>query len=111
MMNLIDVEVLNDSNITKYISLLRKTSSKPIKELKQAIESGKPVIECDYYDTGELKSLVNIIEQLLSLGASIKINENNREITLEMVKNLIETYEGIAKDREEMDELLFGDDD
>ncbi|WAJ16954.1 hypothetical protein OU809_09430 [Bacillus paralicheniformis] len=111
MMDLIYVEVLNDSNITKYISLLRKTSSKPIKELKQAIELGKPVIECDYYDTEELKLLVIIIEQLLSLGASIKIYENDREITLEMLKNLIETYEGIAKDREEMDELLFGDDD
>ncbi|AAU23745.1 hypothetical protein MOE82_02000 [Bacillus licheniformis] len=83
-MDFIYVEVLNDSNITKYISLLRKTSSKPINELKQAIETGKPVIECDYYDTEELKSLVIIIEQLLSLGASIKIYENDREITLEM---------------------------
>ncbi|MFT0803486.1 hypothetical protein VSK91_19090 [Bacillus swezeyi] len=55
-------------------------------------------------------TIVNIIEQLLSLGASIN-KENDREITLEMLKNLIETYEGIAKDREEMDELLFGDDD
>ncbi|TWJ59815.1 hypothetical protein CHCC5022_3939 [Bacillus paralicheniformis] len=45
------------------------------------------------------------------MGASVKIYENDREITLEMLKNLIETYEGIAKDREEMDELLFGDDD
>ncbi|ASB89485.1 hypothetical protein CHH92_05150 [Bacillus sonorensis] len=108
-MDLIYVEVLNDSNIRKYISLLRKTSSQPIKELKQAIESGKPVIECDYYDTEELKSLVNTIEQLLSMGASIKIYENDREITLEMVKNLIETYKGIAKEREEMDELIFGE--
>ncbi|AKQ73402.1 hypothetical protein SFC27_03475 [Bacillus licheniformis] len=80
-MDFIYVEVLNDSNITKYISLLRKTSSKPINELKQAIETGN---ECDYYDTEELKSLVIIIEQLLSLGASIKIYENDREITLEM---------------------------
>jgi len=43
------------------------------------------------------------------MGATIKIFEDDEEITLEMVKNLIETIEGVAKDREELDNLMFDD--
>lgn len=102
--------VLNDSSINKYIPLLRKVTSKPISEIKHAIKLEKPVIECDYYDENQLLTLVKSSEQLPSLGAKIKIYENEREISLEMVKNLIETYVGIAEDRERLDDILFGND-
>ena len=37
-MELIKLIVQNDSTINKYIPLLRKVTSKPISEIKQAIE-------------------------------------------------------------------------
>ncbi|WP_255261254.1 hypothetical protein [Bacillus pseudomycoides] len=49
-------------------------------------------------------------EELLSMGASIKIYEEEEWITLEMVRNLIGTIEGIAKDREAIDNVMFRDD-
>ncbi|AWC32958.1 hypothetical protein ACRS52_21020 [Bacillus cytotoxicus] len=109
-METINLVVLNDSNANKYIPLLRKKTSKSISDIKQNISMGNPVIECDYYDEEELKFLVTSAEELLLMGASIKIYEDEEEITLEMVKNLIETIEGVARDREEMDKLMFDDD-
>jgi hypothetical protein len=109
-METINLVVLNDSNANKYIPLLRKKTSKSISDIKQNISMGNPVIKCDYYDEEELKFLVTSAEELLLMGASIKIYEDEEEITLEMVKNLIETIEGVARDREEMDNLMFDDD-
>lgn len=109
-MDTINLVVLNDSNANKYIPLLRKKTSKSISDIKQNISMGNPVIECDYYDAEELEFLVASAEELLLMGASIKIYEDEEEITLEMVKNLIGTIEGVAKDREEMDKLMFDDD-
>lgn len=48
---------------------------------------GNPVIECDYYDAEELKSLITSVKELLLMGACINIYEYEEEITLEMVKN------------------------
>lgn len=106
-MESIDLIVLNDTHINKYITVLRKATGKPIGEIKDSILKSIPVLKCDYYDQEELSNLVKIVERLSSLGAKIEIYESNREISVEMVKNLIDTYEGIARDRERMDDLLY----
>jgi hypothetical protein len=108
-METINIVVLNDSNTNKYIPFLRKKTSKSISDLKQDISMGNSVIECDYYDADELKFLVKSAEELKVMGASIKIYEDEEEITLDMVKNLIDTIEGVARDREEMDRLMSDD--
>lgn len=83
---------------------------KEVSDLKEDISMGNPVIECNYYDAEELKSLVASVNELLQIGARIKIYENKVEITLKKVKNLIEAIEGIAKDREKIDNLMFDED-
>ncbi|PGZ95420.1 hypothetical protein COE51_20325 [Bacillus pseudomycoides] len=109
-MNTINLVVLNDSTSNKYIPLLRKKTFKSISEIKQDINTEKPVIECNYYDTDQLRSLVRVVEELISMGARIEIYENEEMITLKMVKNLIEAAKEIAKYREEIDDLMFEDD-
>ncbi|PFE00003.1 hypothetical protein COE15_22875 [Bacillus cereus] len=74
------------------------------------MKTEKPVMECNYSDADQLKSLVRFAEELLSMGASIKLYEEEELITLEMVRNLIETIEGVAKDRGAIDNVKFGDD-
>lgn len=106
-METINLVILNDSNPNQYIPLLRKKTSKSISDLRKNISLEKPVIESDYYDAEELKNLVKVAEDLLSLGANIKIFEDKEEITIDMVKNLIDTIEGVAKDRENIDKLMF----
>ncbi|USL40185.1 hypothetical protein [Priestia megaterium] len=109
-MHTISLVVLNDSNVNKYIPLLRQKTFKFISDIKQNISMRNPVIECDYYDAEELELLVASAEELLLMGASIKIYEDEEEITLKMVKNSIKTIEDVAKDREEVDSLMSNDD-
>ncbi len=74
------------------------------------MKTEKPIMECNYSDADQLKSLVRFAEELLSMGASIKLYEEEELITLEMVRNLIGTIEGVAKDSEAIDNVKFGDD-
>ncbi|MEH7457395.1 hypothetical protein V7183_09150 [Bacillus sp. JJ1127] len=106
----VNLVVLNDSNSNKYLPLIRKKTSKSISEIKQNMKTEKPVMECNYDDADQLKSLVKSAEELIAMGASIKMYEDEALITLEMVRNSIETIEGIAKYREEIDNLMFGED-
>ncbi|SFH96055.1 MULTISPECIES: hypothetical protein [unclassified Bacillus (in: firmicutes)] len=40
----------------------------------------------------------------------LRSHKDEGVVTLEMVKNLIEAIEGIAKDRRKIDNVMFGDD-
>ncbi|MED3897470.1 DUF600 family protein [Priestia aryabhattai] len=108
-MHTISLVVFNGSNVNKYIPLLRQKTLKSISDIKQNISMRIPVIVCDYYDAEALEGLVASAEELLLMGASIKVYEDEEEITLNMVKNLIKMTEGIAKDREEMDNLVLNE--
>lgn len=95
----VNVVVLHNLNSNKYLPLIRKKTSKLISEIKQNMKTEKPVIEYNYDDADQLKSLVKSAEELLAMGASIKIYEGEELITLRMARNSIKTIEGIAKYR------------
>ena len=46
-------------------------------------------------------------ENLKKLGAHIYLYEGNHEVSMEFLSNTIESYKGIAEDREKIDELMF----
>ena len=44
-----------------------------------------------------------LLESLETLGAQIFLYEGNREVSMEFLSNTIESYKGIAEDREKID--------
>ena len=72
-METINLVILDNSDVNKYIPVLRKQTSKSMSEIKKDIVAGESVIEYDYYDADELTSLVTTSEELLLMGADIKI--------------------------------------
>jgi hypothetical protein len=49
------LKIDNDSNKLKYVSIIRKNNGESIQSIKKDIEDNKVVLECDYFDTDELK--------------------------------------------------------
>ncbi|KHD37941.1 hypothetical protein NL50_00045 [Clostridium acetobutylicum] len=109
-MDTISVKVQNDGNINKYISIIRKETGKSIAEIKKAIENSDKIIECDYYESEEINRVILVIEYLIKSGAKVEIYEDNSISTLEKLKNLVSTYEEIRREREALDEIMYGDD-
>ncbi|HLR34077.1 MAG TPA: hypothetical protein VK071_01975 [Tissierellales bacterium] len=56
-MVLMRLKIEYDENILRYISVIRKNSALSIREIKKRIENNDVVLECDYFDTDELKKL------------------------------------------------------
>lgn len=69
-----------------------------------------PVLKCNYINyPEELEALYSLGIQLKLLGATLTIFEDNREVSLEIVKNQIESHKKILEQIAEMDELELDD--
>ena len=80
-----------------------------IGDIKNNIQRGEVLLECNYLDLEELIKMRTLLESLETLGAQIFLYEGNREVSMEFLSNTIESYKGIAEDREKIDELMFSD--
>ncbi len=106
-MDLVQIKIKKDSNIVRYISLIRKfDSSISIKDIKRNIANNDFVIEFDleYYDVLEdiegidRKVLFRqLITELIKAGADIQIYRNSEIITLELLDNWLNTMKEISE--------------
>ena len=65
------LKVDDDSNKLKYVSIIRQNNGASIQDTKTNIEDNKVVLQCDYFDTDELKVFKETMEDLVSKGATI----------------------------------------
>ena len=104
------LKIDDDSNKLKYISILRKNNGASIQDIKKNIENNNAVLECDYYDTDELKYFNATMEELESKGATVHLFQDDRAVQIDYINNLIASHEQIAVDREKLDDRILGDD-
>ncbi|ABS22247.1 hypothetical protein [Bacillus cytotoxicus] len=104
------LKIDDDSNKLKYVSIIRQNNGASIQDIKRSIENNNVVLECDYFDTDELKDFKKTMEALISKGATVHLFQDNREVQIDYISNLISSYEQIAEDREKLDDRILGDD-
>ena len=91
--------------------LLRKYSTLPISQLKSRIENHDPVMEVDDLKLDELRRVRELIHDLSDIGTEVTIKDSTGIITLEVLDNIISSYEGITADMEELDALMFDEEE
>jgi len=91
--------------------VLREFTPFSLSEIKSRIEKQEPVMSVNDLKLDELKKIREVINRLNNIGTQVKIKDVTGEITLEILNNIISSYEGIARDTEELDELMFSDED
>lgn len=108
-MGKMNLRIEKDANEVKYISILRKNTGKSIYEIKELINNNAFVLSYNLIDIDELLSMKKIVNSLLKSGAKIHLYEDNREVSIEFLNNLIESYLDTERYQEEVDEQLNGD--
>ena len=108
-MSVIYSKVKMSNNVFEAYKLVRNFMSIPIGEIKNRIQKGEVLLECNYLDLEELIKMRTLLESLETLGAQIYLYEGNHEVSMEFLSNTIESYKGIAEDREKIDELMLSD--
>ncbi|MGN7327324.1 hypothetical protein [Bacillus pumilus] len=103
------MRIEKDDNQIKYISILRKHTDKSISEIKEAINKSDFILSYNLLDIDELKEMKNIISLLEKAGAKMHIYEDSREVSVEFLDNLIESYLDTEKYLEEVDEQINED--
>ncbi len=87
--------------------LLRNYSSLPFSLIQTRINNHNTVMEVDILDLDELKKVRELIGQLTAIGTKVSIRDSTGIISLEILNNIISTFEEIATEREELDALMF----
>ena len=91
--------------------ILRKYSALPFSQLKLRIENHDPVMVVDDLKLDELRRVRELIYELSGIGTEVTIKDSTGIITLEVLHNIISSYEGIMADIEELDALMFDEEE
>jgi|GEM_PF-320044 hypothetical protein len=110
-MKTVDLIINHITNQTMTYKVLREFTPFSLSEIKSRIEKQEPVMSVNDLKLDELKKIREVINRLNNIGTQVKIKDVTGEITLEILNNIISSYEGIARDTEELDELMFSDED
>lgn len=110
-MRTVDLIINHITNKTMTYKVLREFIPIPLGEIKSRIEKQEPVMSVNDLKLDELKKIREVINRLNNIGTKVIIKDVTGEITLEVLNNIISSYEGIARDTEELDELMFSDEE
>lgn len=103
------IDSIGDKSAT--YKLLRDYSSLPFSLIQSRLKDHDTVLEVDILDLDELKKLRVLIHDLSGIGSMVTMKDSTGVITLEVLNNIITTHEEIAAEREELDALMFDDED
>ena len=107
----LDIRIDAMTNKSLTYQLLRKYSTLPFSQLKSRIENHDPVMEVDDLKLDELRRVRELIHDLSDIGTEVTIKDSTGIITLEVLHNIISSYEGIMADIEELDALVLDEED
>lgn len=98
----IEIRILNDLSVTKYVSIIRNYTKESIADIKNKIISSEVVMHCEYIEhPNELVKIYAIMEKLQDNGAQIEIIRNfegmSKIIDMATVKNIINKRKIIEK--------------
>jgi hypothetical protein len=110
-MSTVDLIINHITNQTMTYKLLREFTPFSLSEIKSRIEKNEPVMSVNDLKLDELKKIREVLRRLNSLGTKVIMKNVTGEINLEVLNNMIASYEGIAEDTEELDELMLFDEE
>ena len=110
-MRTVDLIINHITNQTMTYKVLREFTPSSLSEIKSRIEKNEPVMSVNDLKLDDLKKLREVINRLNNLGTIVTMKDVTGEITLKVLNNMIASYEGIAEDTEELDEVMFSDEE
>ena len=90
------------SSIAKCVSILRKYNPVPMSEIRNAIESNAYVLSYKYTSDSGLRKIRKCYDELLKNGIVAEIYEHDSLTTREFISNLLNTYNEIDQETQDM---------
>ena len=107
-MILIQIAVTGGTPSSEVVSAIRRITGWPIAKIVEAIRSEEPIYEKDFLARpretvfAEMRQLLDVIEECF---LRLRVSENGREISAEILRNMMRSSEESARHLRELDEL------
>ncbi len=105
----IGIKIVSYKSIAPVVKILRKYTGRSISEIKSAVDKGKFIFSGDQCDDDDLKNLIECYKDLTGSLVKAKLYQNGREISLQFLLNLRESYCEINYELEAEKELENAD--
>ena len=105
----IGIKIVSYKSIAPVVKILRRYTGQLISEIKSAVDQGKFVYSGDQCDDDDLKNLIECYKDLIGSLVKAKLYQNGREIPLQFLLNLRESYREINYELEAEEELESAD--
>ncbi|SDN08713.1 hypothetical protein SAMN04488137_3447 [Fictibacillus solisalsi] len=118
-MSTMAIKILPDGPVSKYIVPIRKSTGLGITDIKNKIENKDLLAETDADDIDEMENLKDLVDDLIKLGANVKIFDsdefgqgtfNYQEISYEEFKNNIGRLKEILEELQDYDDAVSDED-
>lgn len=103
-MAIMNVKIEKDTQVLKYIPIVRKSTGKSLSVLKESLENNDYILTCNGINIDELLEMKKTIGLLLNAGAAVHIFEGDREVSVEFLDNVIESHMDTERVLEEIDQ-------
>ncbi|MHC8520835.1 hypothetical protein ACPJHQ_05420 [Rossellomorea sp. H39__3] len=103
-MAIMNVKIEKDTQVLRYIPIVRKRTGKSISVLKESLENNDYILTCNGINIDELLEMKKTIGLLLNAGAAVHIFEGDREVSVEFLDNVIESHMDTERVLEEIDQ-------
>ncbi len=95
--SMIGIVIENYSSIVEVIKILRKYTDDSISIIQNHIKNGEIVLSCSFFDHSAIKTIIiKCINELKKKKITVKIFEDDEEITMQMLKNWVGTSRDIS---------------
>ena len=89
------------TSMAETIQILRKYTNEPISKIQANIKNGEIVLSCSYFDDDAIKKvIIKCINELKKKKITVKIYEDEEEITIQLLKNIVSFSRQIAAQTE-----------
>lgn len=104
--------IKQSENQMKYIPIIRKYTNLGVFEIKKRIENSSPILKYKFFDNdAEDKKVIKLINELISMGAEIKLYENelvkDQEISVKYLMNRFDRYKEVQSQNQRLDDLML----
>src|SRR5699024_9988548 len=103
--------IKKNENKNKYITTIRKYINLSDYDKKKRIKTSSLIMKYKLLDDEEDKKLIKIINELINMGAEIKLYENElvkeQEISVKYLMNRFDRYKEVQSQNQRLDDLML----
>ncbi len=98
MKNVFEIKVTAANIPAKALMFIKSKTNAPLSEVRNSVEKGVPIYGCGLSDDAGIVRIIKMREKLLEMGVQTEVLEDGEPISIELLKNTLESHIDTARE-------------